>query len=190
MESKRTTRRRRNVLPPAPKASSGLGKEEQSLQKMILERQKIGLIRIQNGKVQIRRTITGLWKTKTPNLVNGIRYRYQFRFGYGRYRIYAARLVYLLRTKKIIPVGVRIDHKDGNSLNDDPSNLQIHSDSESNRQGSQVAADLMLSYLREYFYFISVHGRSPDDSELFSCYSVDGITYRRYNLSSLARSRK
>lgn len=107
----------------------------------------------------------GRWKLKKPQLQQGNRsntWRYTFRFGprENRRTVYRNRLVWL-HWHRDIPE--RVDHIDGDTLNDHPGNLQHHSQYESAKQGNQKQADDVFNELCAWFDYIAFCGEVPDD---------------------------
>lgn len=87
--------------------------------------------------------------------------RTRFQYDTNRTTIYFNRAVWMIHHRKPIPDGYHIDHIDGNLHNNDPSNLQLHSSSESHAQGNGVQTDHAVEALGRWFQFMAWNGREP-----------------------------
>jgi hypothetical protein len=102
----------------------------------------------------------GRWNLKIAANNDG-RNRYQFAMRKRRGYVYANRLVWMLVHRQEIPEGYVVDHKDGNSNNDHPDNLQLMPTRNSHAQGASVANDNALGKLGRWFEFLGMHRREP-----------------------------
>lgn len=87
--------------------------------------------------------------------------RYRFRFGKNRDTIYRNRLVWIIANRKLIPDGYFIDHRNENSQDDTPKNLQLMASQESHKQGNALTEDNTYAMLRRWFHFIGQYRREP-----------------------------
>jgi len=122
-----------------------------------LDRIRKGLIRLTpKGQVEVFRVNRFYTIKEHFNCCSG---RRRFRLGKGY--VYANRLMYLLKEKQEIPDGCFIDHIDGDRTNDDLMNLQVHSPTESHRQGHEKQNAFVSEKLGRWFELVSNLGREP-----------------------------
>lgn len=116
---------------------------------------KSGVERLHNNKWLIKKTV--------PNTTG--RDCYVFKFQGKCRRVFANRLVWMLYKKKGIPEGCVVDHKDLNKHNNKPSNLQLMSKTESDKQGNSIQLQKHLDKCIRFFEFIATNGREPKTAE-------------------------
>jgi len=115
------------------------------------------------GDVQVAKQHNGWGRMKLlePNCGDPGRVRYNFRVnGYAQRLIYRNKLAWMSTHKTIVPDGFVVDHVDGNSLNDHPSNLQLHTKLESLRQGNDAQSKPVF----DFFDYILFTGEDPPDA--------------------------
>ena len=101
----------------------------------------------------------------SPNYGDPGRVRFVFGAkGFARRTVYRNKLVWLW-VYRTTPSG-RIDHIDGDSMNDQPNNLQEHTIEESNQQGNKFQQDERFREGITYFVLIARLGREPEKGEL------------------------
>ena len=100
------------------------------------------------NEVQVYHKQHQRWITKIPEQRKG---RWKYKVGPGRHSVYKNRLVWMLTQKQSVPVGCCVDHINGDKRDDRPENLQLHSQVESDRQGSTVQVDKNFLQICQWF---------------------------------------
>jgi hypothetical protein len=101
------------------------------------------------------------YKTLTPNEGDPGRIRYSIhKKGYAQRTVYRNKLVWMWVNKKVVPPGYVVDHKDHNSLNDYPDNLELQLEVDSHRQGAWLQGwDEAVAF----FDYIAFMGKEPPE---------------------------
>lgn len=100
------------------------------------------------------------WKEKKADF-HPLSGRARFRFDFPKVKrstVYRNRLIFIAKEMREVD---RVDHKDGDPLNDHPDNLQEHSTSKSCLQGRTVQQRRVVQNAIDFFDYLAFFGYEP-----------------------------